>query len=311
MSETQKDTIPPQRLPYELLSLEGGEIEFHNPRLKIEQSKIKSLSQQIESEGLLYPLIVWKPPGEERYITLDGGRRYRAIGLLIKAGKGDEYKSGTPVREVFADSLNEARAKAIIANDREPLSSFEITVYMAQMKADGWQQKEIAKRLNKSPTWVSRQLKAFGKCTDEVKLAWQNGKLPDDDVQTLSSLEATEQNKRLDALLSLRDAPEGKPASRKDRAKARKAAKGKDKEDAAPAAPKQQRPSADVLRGFVDTCSTAPKSDKLIQGISLGIQFALGDLGAGELSPAFTKLLDAKDKAPASGKSTSTKKAAK
>jgi ParB/RepB/Spo0J family partition protein len=277
-------------LPYKELVLEGA--DFANPRQTIDKRSISELADSIASQGLLYSLLVWQAQGDSGKslnVILDGGRRYRAIGKLIKDRKANGLSKAVPVTFIEAATLAEAKIKALTTSvQREELSSYEVAAAIAEMVESGQKQKGIAKLLGKSQTWVSRQLSAFRSAAEQVKEAWQGGILPDDDVQHLAKLEEDDQLKRLDEILALREqaadvagptaaAPKGREA----KAKARQIAKGKNDK---PSEAKKIRPSVEVLEGFAAIAGQAPKKEAYIRGMHDGILFALGELGAGEFA---------------------------
>lgn len=282
-------------LPYKELALEGA--DFSNPRQTIDKKSIAELADSIASQGLLYSLLVWhtkSDDGKRLNVILDGGRRYRAIGKLIKERKANGLNKAVPVTFIKAETLAEARLKALTTSvQRQELSSYEVAAAIAEMVEAGQKQKGIAKLLGKSQTWVSRQLSAFKRAADQVKEAWQGGILPDDDVQHLAKLDEDDQLKRLDEILALREQAAGavddakagddiiRGPTREAKAKARQIAKGTDKE---PAEPKKVRPSVETLEGFAEIAAQAPKKEAYVRGMHDGIRFALGELGAGEFA---------------------------
>jgi ParB/RepB/Spo0J family partition protein len=271
------------------LKLEGA--DFANPRVHIDSRSIGELADSIAKRGLMYPLQVWrtKEKGKMVNVVVDGGRRLRAIAKLVAEKRANGLDKGVEVRIIEAKSLEEARIVALTGNiQRVDLKSYEIAKEMAALKEAGLTGKEIAEKVGKSPAWVSKQLKAFDKCTDWVKKEWKSGKLPDDDVFNLSKLAEGEQNKRLKDILEHRTngaakSPSGK-ASPKDRGKAREVAKGKKDEPTE----RTVRPGTDKLERYAQLAAMAPKKDAYVQGMKDAFLFALGKIGPGEFGPAWT-----------------------
>ena len=269
-------TLKHGTLPHESMQLEGA--DFENPREVIEKKKIGELADSIHHHGLLHPLVIWKTtdPETKKEINLlvDGGRRWRAIGMNIAKKRSNGLAKKVPVRFVVAKTVQEARVKALVGNlHDEQLTSYEVAKSMQQLKDEGMQQKEIAKQVNKSTTWVSRKLAAINKTTEFVRRAWRTGKLPDDDVESLAKLPEAEQNKRLETIMETRS---NEKASRADRAKARDVAKGKKAPE-----PKAVRPNAAKLEQYLKIAE-AGSTSKYVNGVGDGIRFALGQIGAGE-----------------------------
>jgi ParB/RepB/Spo0J family partition protein len=269
-----------QHVAYKELTMEL-EGKFQNPREFIDQRELRELADSIEKSGLLYPLQVWKTDGH--LVVVEGGRRLRAIGLLIEEKRAD----GLKVPIVYVDAKNEidAREAALVGNlQRVELTSYEIAKEIFALKEAGLAQADIADRLKKSQSWVSRQLKAYGAVSDSVRKAWKQRKLPDDDVQTLASLPPPEQEKRLEKLMQHREAAAvAKPGEvRKAKSAARAAAKG-----GADKAPRALRPDGSLIKSFADLTSRAPKTNKYVVGMSDAFRFMLGEIGPGEFGKDF------------------------
>jgi ParB/RepB/Spo0J family partition protein len=280
-------------IAYKELTLEGA--DFLNPRIHIDGKAIKELAESIQQHGLLYSLCVWKTKneaGDALNVVVDGGRRLRAIGELVKSKKAGDLKDKVPVRFVLAKSLKEARISALVGNiQRVELTSFEVAQEMLALKEEeGMEQKAIAAQLKKSPTWVSRQLKAMRSSTDLVKKAWRQGKISDDTVQDLCKLPDVEQNKRLQAILDhLENNKDANGKTTRDaKAAARAEAKGGDGDDGGkekssePKEIKPVRPSTDKLERYIEVCSKAKKKDRYVTGMLHAFKFMNGDLGPGE-----------------------------
>jgi ParB/RepB/Spo0J family partition protein len=275
-------------LAFKSLSMEGA--DFANPRVHIDGKALKELAGSIQQHGLLYPLCVWKTKndkGESLHVVVDGGRRFRAIGQLVKDKKAGALKEKVPVRFIVAKTLQEARISALVGNiQRVELTSFEVAKEMLALKEDeGMEQKAIAAQLKKSPTWVSRQLKSMRKSTDFVKKAWKTGKISDDTVQDLCKLDEAEQNKRLQSILDhLENGKDANGKTTRDaKATARAEAKGEtDKKPSEPKEIKPAKPSSDKLDRYIEVCSKSKKKDRYLQGMLHAFKFMNGDLGPGE-----------------------------
>lgn len=275
-------------LPYKELTLEGG--GFTNPRQQVDGHEINSLADSIAAQGLHNALHVWQTTdedGKKLSVVICGSRRYRAIGKLIKKRRANGLNKEVPVRLIDAKTAAEARILALSENiDRKELSSYETAAAIAEMVEAGEKQKDIAKRLGKSQTWVSRQLKSVRNTAEPVQDAWKAGVLPDDTVQDLAKLDSDEQCKRLDGILKLREEAAkvtAKGSARQAKAKAREIAKGKSADKPKPTE-RKVRPSEQVLLGLVKVAEKATKKEAYVRGLCDGVRFALGDLAVGELS---------------------------
>lgn len=281
-------------IPYRQLTL-GREVDFTNPRSRINKTALKNLAASIEAQGLLQPLVVQvmkDEGGNEHHVVIAGGRRYRAIGMLIKAKKDGGLKDSVPCRVVDGSDMLQAKVSSITENlEREELSSYELAVAMQDLKDNGMSQKEISEQLKRSQTWVSRQLKSLNNVIPAVKRAWKAEKLPVETVQELSVLDGAEQEDRFKVIMEHREAAEnGTANSMEARGKARKAAKGskgkgkkKGDDDV-----RMQRPSADVLQEFLRVASGAATESRYLDGVCHALRFALGEIGPGEFDEEFS-----------------------
>lgn len=313
------------------LTLEGG--DFVNPRVTVESKAINELADSIRQEGLLYPLQVWRAKDKKKTVNVvvDGGRRLRAIGKLIALKKANGLDKDIPCVVIDAKNLQEARIIALIGNvQRVELTGFEVAREMDALRETGLKGKEIAARVGKSATWVSRQLTSYRNASDQVLHAWKQKKLPADDVQTLAAISKTdpttkkkvpdhaEQNARLQKLMVHREngtTSEGKTkkTSRKEAAKARNVAKT--------GSTAALRPTPDTMKEFSAILEKAPKKERYLKGLADGLRFAIGELGPGEFAvewEAFAKksgVYKSDKKAialpPAKAKKPATKKAGK
>lgn len=270
-------------LPLDELTL-GEEVGFSNPRE--DQGDIKGLAASITQHGLLYPLTIWKVKIKNRThnVVTDGGRRLRAIRLLVDKKKFNGLADAIPVTYLTGvTDQNDARKKSLVANvQRRDLASYEIAKEIDGIIKLGDAQKDVAKSLGKSETWVSRIMKAWKSATPAVKKAWEAQKLPDDDVQSIIKLKPDEQDAMLKKVLKAREAggkSNGK-ASRKARGKARAAAKGGDR---------TKKPGVEKVRRYAEVLKTATKPTKYIQGMLDMAKFMMGELSPGAFDKEWTE----------------------
>lgn len=305
-------------VPYKELTL-GAEVGFQNPRTSFDPKIIRELADSIADRGLIYRLQVWKTKVDKKpvNVVVGGSRRYKAIGLLIKERRGNGIGKGVECRFIDALDIGEAREIAVIDNiQREQLTSFEIANEIVAMEARGFNKTQIAEKIRKSISWVSRLMTAHTNATPELRKAWADGKLPDDDIQSIAKLGTKgdggkAQNARLTTVLELRKpdtkrkakAGKTKKAAPKKRGAARAAAKGKAK-------PKRtQKPSKDGMLLTVKVLTKKMmKKDHYVRGVVHGIEAALGARGLGEFDPDWEKFMT---KHGLGGSGTDKKKAKK
>lgn len=245
----------------------GEEVGFDNPREKMDAGEIKSLAADIQQRGLLYPLQVWptEKDGKKVYVLIGGHRRKAAIEKLLEEDEGNGFKKGVPVRYVEGATLLEAKYNALADNiQRVDLTSYELAQDISRFKTLGENQKDIATKLHKSETWVSRNLTAFSKASKALKTAWKSGHLSDDNVQDIAKLPEDEQEVSVLALVKERS------GGRKGKGKARKAAKKR--------ANKLQRASTKELQEFIVFAEEAPKDLRYVRGMRDAFAFAIGSI---------------------------------
>ena len=285
--------------PYKDLVYEAA--GFTNPRKIIDKKKDTELAEAIAHDGLLYALCVWvtkDDKGKDLYIVVEGGRRWRAIGILAKSGRASSLVAAVPIRPIKAKTLLDAKRIALIGNvQREDLTTYEVTAGMAELRDGGMQQKDIAPELHKSKTWVSRKLAAWDNGAPEVLVAWREGKLPDEDIEALASIMKTdpatgkpvkpkvpdhaEQKKRLEKLLALREKA-ARDGNRNGVRAAKNAARGKQK---------GEKPKPDSIRRYAKLAEAS--KDPYLRGLHDMALFSLGELSAGQFDPKWTKFAQA------------------
>lgn len=259
---------------------------FDNPREKFDMTKIKELAADIKERGLTYPLQIWETErdGKPTTLVVGGERRRRAIGLLIESGEWPKSR-GIDCKTVSAKTLKEAHYAAVADNlHREDLSSYELAKEVAALKIMGDSQKEIAQRLCKSETWVSRKLAAYEAATPALRNAWKAGKLPDDTVEVLAKLDEEEQKAEVETQLALRE-KEGRAG--KSKAKKRTGKKSK----------KAQRAGAKELQGLLLYAEKAPRSESpYMKGVYDTLRFSLGLIEEDGFHSEFKKFMRELDK---------------
>lgn len=173
---------------------------FVNPRTLtssgLDHESLRELALTIGRNGLLTRLIVSADvsakPGSRgevsvSYLIVAGQRRFCAIGLLLDwrtwladdllAGeaeifdrRADQFRSAVPV-ELSDDS--DLDAVALVDNlHRRDLSSYETARALAQMDDTG---ASLARRVGRSPSWVSRHLTCWRQAGPQLAAAWHLG----------------------------------------------------------------------------------------------------------------------------------------
>ncbi len=123
------------------------------PRTDFKEEQIEELSQSIQEQGILQPLVV-KRKGDQ-FEIICGERRFRASQKL-----GLE-KIPIIVKDIAEEALLEV---ALIENiQREDLNAFEeARAYLRLVEERGYSQEEIAKRVGKKRSTVANSLRLLG-----------------------------------------------------------------------------------------------------------------------------------------------------
>lgn len=137
--------------PPQLVSIKDLQPGKYQPRRSFDEETLKELSQSIQRQGLLQPIVV-RGIGQERYEILAGERRWRACQL---AGMQD-----IPVI-VKTVTDEEALVIALVENlQREDLNALESARAMDQlMREHDLTHQQVADLLSKSRSNVSNQLR--------------------------------------------------------------------------------------------------------------------------------------------------------
>ncbi len=138
------------KVPFQMLSLVDG------LNLREDYGDLKELAASIKENGVKVPLRGYKERGEEKYIVVDGHRRFKACELLN--GEGVDLlvpfiiqEKGTTDEQMVFDMF--------LTNDGKPLTPVEQAEGIARLKAYGYETKDIAQRLGKSGTYIENLFK--------------------------------------------------------------------------------------------------------------------------------------------------------
>jgi ParB-like chromosome segregation protein Spo0J len=182
---------------------------FTNPRKHIDMDDLRELACHIGRRGLLNPLRI-TPDG----LIVAGQRRFRAIHMLQNwrvdlAGLVDEDEA-----ELFDVNARDLCHVPVIVGDHEddetleadaladnilhePLGSYEVAARVAFMSDAGASGAEISRGIGKSPSYVSKMLKAWRGAGAALHAAWRDG-LAYETVKQLAELDSKEQERALE-----------------------------------------------------------------------------------------------------------------
>ena len=156
----------------------------YQPRSKMEEEKLRELSDSIREQGVISPIII-RPIGEGRYEIIAGERRFRASQL---AGK---TKIPAIVRELDDKTT---LAVALIENmQREDLNVMEEAVGVKRLIDEfGFTHEEAAKAIGRSRPATSNLLRLLN-LSEPVQKMVSEGKLEMGHARALLSLSGGEQ----------------------------------------------------------------------------------------------------------------------
>lgn len=298
-----------------------------NPRsfTGLTKQSIAELGEDIKSRerdgapGIQVPLKVQRVIVPDRTepleLVLDGQRRYLGV-------KAAGYKGSTPI--VVIDHMEDplelnAKSSAMLlldimaaANYRESLSTYEQAMAAQRLRADHMDQADIARALRRSPSWVSRFLKALSQATPSLLADWRGGKVTDEQFKDLADVKTEEQSEALEQIKETR-AKGDKSSARamvkevSGKAKAEKVAAKQSSKAAKPVTTKQLAklaakdakesptkgaamifaPTKLVLSQLVELATKKAPHHEYAKGVVDGVKYALGLLDESKLGKAW------------------------
>lgn len=171
--------------------------DLHKSSLNVRRNKedseaTEALEASIARVGLLVPLIVH--PADAAAPTpwgvLAGGRRLRAIGQLIAAGRlPADWPIAAKVAELTDAKVTEASlSENLIRRDLRP---YEVHAAIADAHDQGDSVEEIAAQLGQTPAWVRRHLR-LGKLARPIFDAYAGGDLSFDQASAYAATADTD-----------------------------------------------------------------------------------------------------------------------
>lgn len=149
------------------------ELEFHQLDRRYEDLRLRRperesrLRASLAEHGQQVPIVVVK--AQDSYVVIDGFKRLRCLELL----------GSDTLRATLLD-LNQSDALLLDRSQRssEGLSQLEQGWLLAALRSQGLSQKELALRLDKSVSWVSRRLALVGELPTQVQDHVRSGAIP-------------------------------------------------------------------------------------------------------------------------------------
>ncbi len=160
---------------YEYLAIE--QIEFHHTltnHRELNQSKVSHLEQDILSNGLFEPLVVWERNNNEYYLV-GGFHRMSAIQGIRQSNPG--YFDRVDVRIVTGDP-DEIKALNLKLNsdrvDTKITDYFQTVIYLNNAN---WNKVRIAEFFDKSVSWIEDIIRYAPLATDLMHEKLSNGEI--------------------------------------------------------------------------------------------------------------------------------------
>lgn len=120
---------------------------------------VTGLKRSIEDNGLMDPLVVWNPEGEETLVLIAGYRRHTAISAIRDEVTGAFENINV---SVFRGNLEEALAKNIEENvQRKNLNPADEAAAVYNLYDKVQDQKQVGQMLGMSQPWVSQRVNLY------------------------------------------------------------------------------------------------------------------------------------------------------
>jgi ParB family transcriptional regulator, chromosome partitioning protein len=165
-------------LPFNVLSISGM-----NVRLTNGERNIEALASSIESQGLLQNLVV--TAGENGHEVVAGGRRYKAIALLVAQGKFPADHP-VPVKIVSREASTAASTTENVA--RETMHPADEYAAFQRLTVEGWSIDKIADAFGVTPLVVERRLR-LAQAAPSLMVEFKNDAITTDQLIALCTTE--------------------------------------------------------------------------------------------------------------------------
>lgn len=340
------DTIPRERRVLPIAQLVHSMGTYQNPRTSsgLDDASLDALAADIHARGMDDLPVVQPfrtvdkktyPPTETiTFVVKSGQRRVRA---LDRHGVLEVECQLEPIRDYSDAGALNAYVDAVRANAQHAqlstVEQVEAAAYLAEQKMP---QSDICNVLNRSKAWVSTMLKAYKAATPELKAAWKDGKIPDEQFKDLATVDAKQQASALQNILDMRAKGERSAARAEAKASAAKAEPKAKKETAierdmadydkaaqreidewpdadAKTVPSANRPPARVVEEYAKLARgpfSAPR-DPYVRGALDMARFVVGEIPDSKFEGAWRRFLDAMSKSLAKASTKAAKKTPK
>lgn len=154
-------------------------VNITNIRTLFDEEGIRDLAESIYEDGLLNPLIVMETEdddGEEITELVCGSRRLQAIKLII-AEMDEDWGDGQVKVTQFTGSVEDAELVNGVENiERQAVDDVDTAAWLFRLtETGGHSQNELAKKVHRSPQWVSSRITFHRRACQELKDALREG----------------------------------------------------------------------------------------------------------------------------------------
>lgn len=174
-----------------------------NPRKTFDDDQTAELAEGIAAQGVLQNLVARQLPkkrGKATHEIIAGGRRLRALNLLVKE-KRLPADAPVPVRIVTADD-QDARAMAILENlQREHVPPVEEGEAFKLLHEAGWKTATIAEKIGKTPRYVQGRIKIVERLGEVALKALTAGEINLAQAEAISDGAPEDQEEALECII--------------------------------------------------------------------------------------------------------------
>lgn len=125
--------------------------EINNGRIDL--GNIDELASSIKEVGLKIPILVQKTRGENKYILIQGKRRFKAIEKLV--AEGIDFAGVPCIMTPPNYNIENSLFDQITMNDGKPYSNLEQGIVFSQLIGRGYTVTDISKKVGKSITHIN------------------------------------------------------------------------------------------------------------------------------------------------------------
>jgi len=158
----------------------------------------------ITENGLITPLLVlpFVQGGVEHYGLVAGYRRTEALRRIRAAGGPSSHKFAEVPVTFFEGDIEEAKFVNLAENlNRKTVTPMESAERIREFLRQGYEQKDVARRLGRSPAWVSTILSVDRNSGKKVKAALRSGSIKTAHAKEISRLSEAEQEEMLEKVI--------------------------------------------------------------------------------------------------------------